>query len=83
MSTIIIRVLVVVWTIISIGMGVFAFSVVHNISDGHVGIAAQEAFETIPEAIMSMMGFNGSPWIVDLAYRLAPAAALFFAFRRR
>lgn len=56
MSTIIIRVIVVVWAIISIGMGVFAFSVVHNISDGHVGIAAQEAFETIPEAIMSMMG---------------------------
>lgn len=43
MSTIIIRVLTVVWATISIGMGVFAFSVVHNISDGHVGIAAQEA----------------------------------------
>ncbi len=83
MSTIIIRVLVVVWAIISIGMGVFAFSVVQNISDGHVGIAAQEAFETIPEAIMSMMGFNGSPWFVDVAYWLALAAALFFAFRRR
>ncbi|MBX9747067.1 MAG: hypothetical protein K2X34_09210 [Hyphomonadaceae bacterium] len=83
MTTIIVRVLVVVWAIISIGMGVFAFSVVHNISDGHVGIAAQEAFETIPEAIMSMMGFNGSPWIVDVAYWLTLVAALFFAFRRR
>ena len=83
LGTIILRVLVVAWALISIGMGVFAFSVVYNVSDRHLPTAAQEAFETIPEAIMSMMGFNGSPWFVDVAYWVALVAALFFAFRDR
>jgi len=78
----ILRVLVVAWALISVGMGVFAFSVVYNISDRHLPSATQEAFETIPEAIMSMMGFNGSPWFVTAVYWLALVAALFFAFRR-
>lgn len=79
----ILRVLVVVWALISIGMGVFAFSVVYNISNRHLPTAAREAFETIPEAAMSMMGFNGSPWFVTAGYWFALVAALFFAFRRR
>ena len=83
LGTIILRVLVVAWALISIGMGVLAFSIVYNVSDGHLPTATQEAFETIPEAIMSMRGFNGSPWLVDVAYWVALVAALFFAFRRR
>lgn len=80
---IILRILVAIWALISVGMGVFAFSVVYNVSDRHLPTAAQEAFETIPEAAMSMMGFNGSPWFVDVAYWVALVAALFFVFRRR
>lgn len=77
------RLLAAAWALVSAGVGVFAFSVVYNISDGHLPTAAREAFETIPEAIMNTMGFNGSPWFIDAAYWVVLAGAVFLAFRPR
>jgi hypothetical protein len=79
----VLRVLVVVWALISIGVGVLAFAVVNSITGGSVSAAAKEAFETIPEAIMMTMGFNGSPLIVDVAYWLILALAVFATFRSK
>jgi spore maturation protein SpmB len=42
-----------------------------------------EAVETIPEAVMQTMGFDGAPVLVIVAYWLVLAAALFFAFKRK
>ena len=79
---ILIRVLIGAWVLISVGLGLLAFAVVNGTSGG-AAIAAREAFETIPEAIMQIMGFEGVPLPVVVAYWLALAAAVFLALKPR
>lgn len=76
-----VRALVGSWAHISVGLGVLAFAVVEG-TGGNTGIAAREAFETIPEAVMQMMGFAGSPLLLVIAYWLALSASVLLAFRR-
>lgn len=45
--------------------------------------ALYEGFETIPEALMMMCGFGGSPVWVDVLYWIIPVVVLLFAFRAR
>ena len=78
---ILIRVLVVIWALVSVGLGALAFAAVKG-TGGSVGAAAYEAVETIPEAVMQTMGFRGSPLWVDVAYWLLLTAAVLFAFKR-
>jgi hypothetical protein len=75
------RVLVAVWAFISIGIGLLAFAVVSTTTGGSVGAATREAFETIPEAVMMGMGFDGSPLLVVLAYWLTLTTAVLLAVR--
>lgn len=77
-----VRVLIVAWALISVGLGVLAFAVVRG-AGGSFSAAAHEAFETIPEAVMQTMGFDGSPLLVDVAYWLALTTAILLAFRRK
>ena len=76
-----VRVLVVAWALASVGFGVLAFAVVKG-TGGSVNAAAYEGIETIPEALLQTMGFDGAPVLVVIAYWIALTAALFFAFRR-
>jgi hypothetical protein len=77
---IVIRVLVVAWALTSVGLGVLAFAAVTG-TGGIAGAAMQEAFETIPEAMMQVMGFEGAPLVMVVTYWLALAAAVFVAFK--
>ena len=79
---ILVRVLIVAWALVSVGLGVLAFAAVKG-TGGSVGAAAYEAVETIPEAVMQTMGFDGSPVLVVVAYWLALTAAVLFAFKRK
>lgn len=79
---ILVRIVVVAWALVSIGLAVLAFAAVAG-TGGSVGAAAYEAVETIPEAAMQMMGFDGSPLIIVVAYWFALITAVLFAFRRR
>lgn len=78
---ILVRVLVAAWALVSVGLAALAFAAVKG-TGGSVGAAAYEAVETIPEAAMQMMGFNGAPLIVVVAYWLALAVAVLLTFRR-
>lgn len=74
----ILRTLVWIWALVSIGLGALAFAVVHGTGEGF-GPALTEAFETIPEAATQLVGSErASIWIV-VAYWLALALALFWA----
>lgn len=77
---IILQVLVLVWTLASLGLGILAFTVVRGIG-GSLSAAAQEAFETIPEAAMQAAGSDGAPIGLTIAYWLALATAIFRATR--
>ena len=76
------RVLVVAWALTSVGVGGLAFAAVTG-TGGNASAASQEAFETIPEAIMQVMGFEGAPLVMVGTYWLALAAAIYFAFKPR
>jgi hypothetical protein len=77
-----VRVLVIAWTLASVGLGVLAFAVVQG-TGGGVEQAAYEALETVPEAVMQAMGFAGAPAWVVIAYWIGLAAALVVAFKRK
>jgi hypothetical protein len=74
------RVLVVAWALISVGLSALAFAAVTGTGE-NIAAAAREAFETIPEAIMQVRGFEGAPLVLVVVYWLALAAALFLAFK--
>lgn len=78
--TLLIRFLVVAWAVVSVAIGVLAFFVVTGYGNG-VDAALYEGLETIPEALMTTVGFRGAPVAVTVAYWLALIAAVFFAFR--
>lgn len=75
------RILVVIWALVSVGLAALAFAAVQGTA-GSLGAAAYEAVETIPEAVMQMMGFGGAPLIVVVLYWLALAVAVLWALRR-
>jgi hypothetical protein len=79
---ILLRVLVTAWAVITLGVGVLAFAVVSG-TGGGIGVAAREAFETVPEAIMQVMGFEGAPIVLVALYWLALAAAVYVALKPR
>lgn len=74
------RLLVVAWALVSVALSALAFSVRTGFGDA-LAAAALEGFETIPEAIMQMMGFGEAPRAVVIGYWLALAAAIFLAFK--
>jgi hypothetical protein len=74
------RVVVVCLTAASIGIGLLAFAVV-NSSNAGLDAAVKEGFETIPEAVMMIMGFKTAPLVVTIGYWIALIALLFLAFR--
>lgn len=77
-----VRAIVIIWAVASVGIGALAFAVISG-TGGSLGAATNEAFETIPEAAMQMMGFGGSPpWLV-VAYWFVLIGSLLFVFRRR
>lgn len=76
----IVRLLVGVWALISVALGALAFSVMIGY-DTTIIVAVKEAFETIPEAVLMTLGFDGAPFAVTVAYWLALAGAVYFAFK--
>lgn len=74
----ILRAIVWIWALVSIGMGALAFAVVHG-TGGGLGPALAEAFETIPEAAMQLVGSERAPIWIIVAYWLALASALFWS----
>jgi len=78
----IVRAILIIWALVSVGIGALAFAVVSG-TGASVGAAANEAFETIPEAAMQMMGFGGSPLWLVIVYWLALVGGLLLTFRRR
>lgn len=78
----VVRVVLVLLALATLALGALAFAVVLG-TGGGLGAAAHEAFETVPEAVMQMLGFDGSPLWVDIGYWAALIGGLVFAFRRR
>jgi hypothetical protein len=75
------RLLVAAWALVSLGLAALAFAAVQG-TGGSLGAAAYEAVETIPEAAMQMMGFDGAPVVIVVLYWLALILAVLWALRR-
>ncbi|HVK80197.1 MAG TPA: hypothetical protein VM915_06250 [Verrucomicrobiae bacterium] len=78
----VLRVVLGLLALATLALGALAFAVVLGTGDGF-GAAAHEAFETVPEAAMQMLGFDGSPLWVDVTYWTALIGGLVFVFRRK
>ena len=78
----IVRLLVGAWALISIILGALAFFVMIGY-DTTIVVAVKEAFETVPEAVMMKLGFEGAPLAVTAAYWVALVGAVYFAFKSK
>lgn len=75
------RILALAWLVVSAALMALVAIAMRQGYKSNWPDALYEGFETIPEGLMMILGFRGSPVWVDVLYWIIPVLLLVFSFR--